>query len=104
MAHPIVEMLLQCPADSRMMEPSLIGDIKKWSDPPKAIEVLETLDKIVHCGLCTPMIHMLYETLLEEQMKSEGTTLAELTKLATWRDKNKSRLTNDATDKQEVCG
>lgn len=87
MAHQIVDLLLQCPVDSRLMEPSLVNDIKKWSDPPRAIEVLETLDKIVHCGLCAPMIHMLYEKLLEEQMESEGTTLPELTKLATWRDK-----------------
>jgi len=87
MSHPIVKLLLQCPADSRLMEPSLSEDIKKWSDPPRAVEVLETLDKIVYCGLCAPMIQILYEKLLNEQIESEGTTMEELEKLATWRDK-----------------
>lgn len=87
MTHPIVEILMQCPADSRMMEPSLLEDIKKWSDPPRAIEVLETLDKIVYGSLCAPMIQMLYEKLLDEQIEAEGTTMEDLIKLATWRDK-----------------
>lgn len=60
--------------------------IEKWSDPPKAIEVLEVLDKYVRYSLSSGMVVALFQLEYEAALKRENKSHDEVVKCATWRD------------------
>lgn len=61
--------------------------IEKWDNPPKAIQLLEVVDHIIHAALASGFILSLLQMMLHEAIAAEGTTHEELVKLATWRER-----------------
>ncbi len=59
--------------------------VKKWSDPPQALQVLEVLDYCVHASLASGFMMIVFETLFADALEREGTTREEVVAKATWR-------------------
>lgn len=78
------ELLLQAPAGH--IDKSALDLIQTWDDPPKAIQILKTLDMCVHAGLCTGFVIGVLETMLNAAMKEEGITYEDVVKEAVWRN------------------
>lgn len=81
----LVEVLLESP-DSQL-DASMKPLLRKWSDPPKAVEVLEVVDYCIHGSLGSGFIVATLQSLYDIRCKAEGTTHDEVAKLATWRNK-----------------
>lgn len=79
----MITLLLEGSDD--MLDPSMKTLIRKWSDPPKAIEVLEVLDHCVHGSLCTGIVMTVLNVIYEKACKDEGVTNEDVVKLAVWR-------------------
>jgi hypothetical protein len=79
------EMLLEAP-DSQM-DASVKPKINLWSDPPKAIEILEVLDDIVRYSLGSTFTVQLFQMMLNKATEEEKTTYEEVVKQAHWRSK-----------------
>lgn len=77
------ELLLQAP--DGQLDKGIKPLIEKWSEPPKALEVLEVLDQCVHGGLASPFTMMVIENIMNEAIKTENTKYEEVVKQATWR-------------------
>lgn len=77
------ELLLQAPDGQldKVVKPL----IEKWSEPPKALEVLEVLDQCVRGGLASPFAMLVIENIMNEAIKTENTKYEEVVKQATWR-------------------
>ena len=81
----IIELLLVAPEDQ--LDPSMLPLIEKWDRPiPKAVQVLEVLDKCMFCSLCTDFVIGVFQTIYDNALENEKTTHAEIEKLAVWRD------------------
>lgn len=78
------ELLLNAP-DSQL-DASMFPLIRKWSNPPRAIEILEVVDWCIHSSLASGFVLKILQIQLETTMKQEGVTHEELVKLATWRN------------------
>lgn len=61
--------------------------IEKWSDPPKAIEILEVLDRCIFSSLCTGFVVTVLEHQYKVALNAEGLTEKEITVQARWRTK-----------------
>lgn len=74
----------------REIDPSLINDMELWSDPPKAIEILYSLDINAYFALSSGFISQVLTTLYNTALHEEGVTEAEIEKRAAelWRDAN----------------
>jgi hypothetical protein len=59
--------------------------VRKWSDPPKAIEILEVLDYCIRGSLASGFIVATLQVVYDSALKTEGTTHEALLPLATWR-------------------
>lgn len=81
----LVSVLLEAP-DS-MLDASMKPYMRKWSEPPKAIQVLEVVDYCIHGSLASGAALAALQVLYEQRCKAEGTTHDEVVKGATWRDK-----------------
>lgn len=66
--------------------------IRKWDTTPKAIQILEVLDKIIYAALDGTAINSflfgLLPGMLEVALDEERTTLKALIPLATWRNRD----------------
>jgi hypothetical protein len=82
----LIELLLVAPEDQ--LDPSMLPLIEKWDRPiPKAVQVLEVLDKCIYSSLCTDFVVGVFQTIYDNALENEKTTHAEIEALATWRDK-----------------
>lgn len=80
----IRELLLSAPQSQLSKHARAL--VFRWSEPPKAVEVLEVLDKCVHFAWSSGFVVTMLELELNEAMRREGTTLEALENDAVWRD------------------
>jgi len=59
--------------------------MRKWSDPPKAVEVLEVLDYCINGSLAAGLAVGALQALYDRQCAAVNTTHEVVVKLATWR-------------------
>lgn len=86
MSRETVEDLMDAP-DSQL-DASMVDKIRTWSDPPTALQILEVVDDCIFGGLASGFVVSLLQVYLEATMAYEGTTLPELVKQATWRNRS----------------
>lgn len=79
----LVSILLDAP-DSQL-DKAMKPYIRKWSNPPKTVEVLEVLDYCINGSLASGTAILALQTLYEVRCKAENTTHEEVAKHATWR-------------------
>ena len=79
----IIDALLEMP-DSQI-DASMQKLIRSWAEPPKAIEVLEVLDKCIYSSLASGLVINVLQMLYDTRCQEEGTTHEECAKKATWR-------------------
>ena len=79
----IQEVLLAAPVGQ--MDESLKVLIRKWSDPPKALEILEVLDLAIHGALASGVAVKTLQIIYDVALKEEGLTHEGLVPQATWR-------------------
>ena len=77
------QMLLAAP--DGQLDSSMFPLIEKWDDQPKAIQILEVLDKCIYYALASGFVIGALEVMLDAAMKSENVTLEQLVPLAVWR-------------------
>jgi hypothetical protein len=80
----LVDLLLEAPDDQ--LDSGLKPYIEGWSNPPKALEILEVLDKAIYGGLASAFVISVLQSLYDGAVRDEGTTHEAVVKLATWRD------------------
>jgi hypothetical protein len=68
------------------LDASMKSLIKKWSDPPRAIQVLEVIDRCIFSALASGLCLTLLQVAYSELLVLEGTTHEEIEKGATWRN------------------
>jgi hypothetical protein len=76
--------LLKSAPDSQL-DASMRAKVDGWSDPPKAIEVLEVLDLCISASLASGFVVAALQAFYDIACKAEGTTHEEVIKGATWR-------------------
>jgi len=62
--------------------------IRKWDDPPTALQVLEVLDWCVWAAWASGFTMHVLHILFEEALKREETTREKVEKEAKWREKS----------------
>jgi len=77
------EALLKAP-DSQL-DATMLPYLQRWSDPPKAIEVLEVLDHCIHGALASTLVVKLLQQEYQDALKREALTHDQLVPSATWR-------------------
>lgn len=75
--------LLESP-DSQL-DASMKPLVKKWGNPPGALQILEVLDHCIHGSLASGFVVTLLQVLYDVACKREGVTHEALVPLATWR-------------------
>lgn len=80
----ILDLLLKAP-DSQLDE-SMFELIKQFSSPPKALELLEVIDKCVCDSLASGFVLTLLEAFYMDALEAEGKIHEEVIKDAIWRD------------------
>ncbi len=81
--HPIKALLQEAP--DHLLDRTMQPLIAKWSNPPKAIEILEVLDHCVHGALAASLIIQCLQANYHAALQQEGTTHEETIKQAHWR-------------------
>lgn len=76
-------MLLDAP--DRTLDASMFPLIQKWSDPPRAIEILEVVDKCIYGSLAANWVVYMLQTRLDSALETEGIPYDSMLPLATWR-------------------
>ena len=79
----IKELLLEAPDEQ--LDSCLFHIIREWDDEPKAIQILEVLDKVIYASLGSGFTVVLLQVLYKEALKKEGKTSKEVEALAIWR-------------------
>ena len=79
----IKELLLAAPGTQ--LDSCLFPIIEGWDDEPKAIQILEVLDKVIYASLGSGFTVALLQALYSEALKKEGKTSKEVEALAIWR-------------------
>ena len=79
----IKELLLAAPGTQ--LDSCLFPIIEGWDDEPKAIQILEVLDKVIYASLGSGFTVVLLQALYSEALKKEGKTSKEVEALAIWR-------------------
>ena len=79
----IKELLLAAPGTQ--LDSCLFPIIDGWDDKPKAIQILEVLDKVIYASLGSGFTVALLQALYREALKKEGKTSKEVEALAIWR-------------------
>lgn len=69
----------------RMVDPVMKQEVAALSDPPKAVDVLDILDKAVHGSLCSDFEIRLLDGLLNSLIELEGTTFEAVASQAPFR-------------------
>ena len=84
-----IEKLLNSPGGHRAdIDDIAKDDIRKWSSPPTALEILHTLDICAYGSLASGFVMQLFNMMLHEKIKLENTTYEEVVKNAHWRNKD----------------
>ena len=83
--NPFSELLLEAP-DSQL-DASMKPLIKKWSDPPTAIQILEVLDFCIHGALASGFVVAVLQVQYDVALKREGKRHEDMVPLATWRNR-----------------
>jgi len=76
--------LLEVPGS--MLDAAMLPYVKKWSEPPKALEVLEVLDHCINGALASGLVIQLLQQEYDDALKREDLLHGQLVPLATWRD------------------
>lgn len=79
----LVKLLLQ--SSDYALDGQLKALIRGWSNPPKAIEVLEVVDLGIHGARATGIVIASLQALYDQQCAAECTSHEEVVKRATWR-------------------
>jgi len=79
----LVEMLLKAP--DHELDASMHSLIQKWSDPPKAIQLLEVIDHCIYGSLASGFILSAFQMMYTQALKNENLTHEDLIPLAIWR-------------------
>lgn len=78
-------MLLQAPDGH--ISVNVKGTISEWTEPiPTALEILKTLDTAVYEGGASEFSMGVFNTLFNQQLLAEHTTLAVVASFALWRN------------------
>jgi hypothetical protein len=77
------QLLLEASDDQ--LDDSMKKLIRKWSNPPTAIQVLEVLDKCIHASLASGFVITSLQIIYEAACKQENKTHEEVVKHANWR-------------------
>lgn len=85
MSQDIRELL--CAAPDTQLDAAMKPLIKAWDDPPKAVQVLEVLDHVIHGALGSSFIVATLQAIYATSCSREGTTHEEVVKGAHWREK-----------------
>ena len=78
------DLLLEAPEGH--IDKAALDTIKEWDEPPKAIQILKTLDMCVHSGLSNGFVISVLEQMLQHYAREEKKTYPELFEEATWRN------------------
>jgi hypothetical protein len=81
--NELKQILLTAPKDQ--LDSSVFPLIEKWKNVPTALQILEVLDQCVHAGLASELMIKVLQTLLDNALVGEKTTLEEIVKHAHWR-------------------
>jgi hypothetical protein len=81
--NSLKELLLMAPESQ--LNQSARDSINEWTESPRAIQILKTLDICVHGGLASSFVISVLEQMLIVSCKEENTTYEEVVKEATWR-------------------
>ena len=73
----------------RQLDASMFPLIQVWNDPPKAIQILEVVDKCIYCSLASSFILVVLQQMYDHALEDEGLTHEQLVPLATWRGEDK---------------
>lgn len=68
-----------------MVDAKMQAQILTWDDPPKALQVLEVLDKCISGALAADMVVQLLQGVYNDLLISEGITHEDLLPKAIWR-------------------
>lgn len=79
----IINMLLIAPKSQ--LDKSMVNLIKKWDSPPKALQILEVLDKSIRGNLASRFVVTTLECELDMALLMESVTKEDVVKQATWR-------------------
>lgn len=79
----IIDQLKEAPESQ--LDRSMLPLICRWSDPPKAIEVLEVIDKCVHGGLASGFAMQVLQVVYDTALRDEGKKHSDVVKDAVWR-------------------
>lgn len=83
MSAPLRDLFLEL--KDEQLDAAMFPLIRKWDDPPTALQLLEVLDHCIHGALASSFIVTTLQVLYDGALKREGTTHDEMAKLATWR-------------------
>ena len=86
MGPDLFKLLLEAP--SSQLAASMKPLISAWGDSPKAIQVLEVVDKCIFSSLASGFMMKVLQMTYEECLKAEGITHESLVPLATWRTRS----------------
>lgn len=79
-------LLLLAAPDSHL-DTSIKPLIEKWDEKPTAIQILEVLDQIVHCGLASELVIKVLNSQWKMAIADEHTTMEAIIAQAHWRNK-----------------
>ena len=81
--NDLKQLILEAPENH--LDRSMIPLIEKWDEHPRAIQILEVVDKCIYYGLASDFVVASLQVMLEAAMINEQTTLEQLEQLAVWR-------------------
>ena len=74
-----------CAAPDSQLDAAMFPLIRKWDDPPTALQVLEVLDACVHGSLASSFVIKVLDGLYAVACKREGVTHDQVVARASWR-------------------
>jgi hypothetical protein len=80
----VIERLLEAP--DTQIDASMKPLLRKWSDPPTPIQILEVLDRCIFSSLASGFVIQVLQLLYDGSCTANGTTHEEVVKEAYWRN------------------
>lgn len=77
-----------CSMSDREIDPAMHPLLKKWDEPPTAVQVLEVLDECIHGALASGFVVKALQVIYEMACQRENKSHEDIVKLATWRDRH----------------
>jgi len=81
--NDLKQLMLEAPEEQ--LDRSMIPLIEQWDQQPRAIQILEVVDKCIHYGLASGFVVASLQVMLDNAIANEQTTLEQLEPLAVWR-------------------